>query len=65
MKWVLIVIILSSWDGSVKSEHMVASFDDRKTCEEEAIQLKNETHYARFICAQKFPGEDHAAGTKP
>lgn len=51
MKWTLIVIMLSAWDGSPKDWHYVAKYDTQETCEAERNNLMKEAHYARYICA--------------
>lgn len=59
MKWVLIVIVLSNWDGTPKRHNSIGEFDNLKQCEGTRVRLEERSEYARYVCANKYTDEKY------
>ncbi len=54
MKYVLIVLIMGSWNGDVERKEL-GYYSDMKTCQEVAAKLQVVWVYKSFICAEVKP----------
>lgn len=55
MKWILIALNLSNWDGSVVSRIEVAEFTTQRTCmdERDRVEQSEGTGAVRFVCSEE------------
>ena len=51
MQWVLIIIVLSSWDSKPVDWYYVAKYNSKVDCEEARDQLIKTAKLSRYICA--------------
>lgn len=52
MKWALIVLILSSWDGTYKDHKKIAVYDSYTMCKDQEDSLNNYYVTKRYICSE-------------
>lgn len=52
MKWMLVAIYLSGWDQSMKEQHIMAYFSEKKSCQI-ALNEAGQIPYTRFMCLEE------------
>ena len=55
MKWILIGLLLGSWDNHVVSHHDIASFDSKLDCENARDAIKKAADVISICANQSMP----------
>ncbi len=59
MKWVLIAIVLSGWDGSPKSHVAIAEYNNFQQCEKDRERLDKRSNPTKYVCANNYADEKY------